>query len=120
MTVTLARRPGATEVRDEGALTYGLCDLKMKVAVKKGSTREEDVGGAGRGSRGGTTSRCGLLRWPSAPAAAWASLPRSTPPSRLPPPPPSSPPLVHGVVDGDETPRRLGSGAHGGAVAAYL
>jgi hypothetical protein len=36
------------------------------------------------------------------------------------PPPPSSPPLVHGVVDGDETPRRLGSGAHGGAVAAYL
>jgi hypothetical protein len=31
----LARRPGAIEVRDEGALTYGQHDPKMKAAVKK-------------------------------------------------------------------------------------
>jgi hypothetical protein len=34
--------------------------------------------------------------------------------------PPSSPPLVRGGADGDETPRQLGLGAQGGAVAAYL
>jgi hypothetical protein len=60
VTVILAQWPGATEVRDEGALTYGQRDPKMKAVVKKGSTREEDVGGAGRGNRGGTMSRCGL------------------------------------------------------------
>jgi hypothetical protein len=48
MTATLAQRPGATEVRDEGALTYGLRDQKMKAVMRKGSTREEDVGGVGR------------------------------------------------------------------------
>jgi hypothetical protein len=83
MTVTLARRLGATEVRDEGVLTYGLCDQKMKAAVKKGSTREEDVGGVGRGSRVGATSRCGLLGRPPALAVVWTSLPRSTPHSPL-------------------------------------
>jgi hypothetical protein len=90
----------------------------MKAAVKKGSTREEDVGGAGIGSRGGATSRCGLLGWPLAPAAVCMSLPRSTPPSPL--LSPSSPPPMRGGVDGDETPRWLGLGAHGGSLEAYL
>jgi hypothetical protein len=35
MTAALARRPGATEVRDEDALNYGLRDQKVKAAVKK-------------------------------------------------------------------------------------
>jgi hypothetical protein len=43
VTATLARRPGATEARVEGALTYGQRDPKMKVAVKESSTQEEDV-----------------------------------------------------------------------------
>jgi hypothetical protein len=33
MTATLARGPGATEVRDKGALTYDLRDQEMKAAV---------------------------------------------------------------------------------------
>jgi hypothetical protein len=118
MTATLARRPGATGVRDEGAVTYGLRDQKMKAAVKKGSTREGDVGGTSRGSRGGAASRCGLLGWPLTPAAAWASLPRLTPPSPLLPPFFSS--FGAWWRGWDETPRWLGLGAHGGAVAAYL
>jgi hypothetical protein len=62
----------------------------------------------------------GLLefhRRPPALAAAWMLLPRSTPPSPL--PPLSSPPMCSGM-DGDGTPRRLGLGAQGGAVAAHL
>jgi hypothetical protein len=35
LTVILARRPGAIEVRDEDALTYGLRDQKVKAVVKK-------------------------------------------------------------------------------------
>jgi hypothetical protein len=79
--VILAQWLAATEVRYEGALTYGQRDPKMKAVVKKGSTREEDVGGAGRGNRGGTMSRCGLdgiqgLHGRSpAPAAPWTSPP---------------------------------------------
>jgi hypothetical protein len=38
-TATLAQRPGATKVMDEGALTYGQHDLKMKAAVKNRSVR---------------------------------------------------------------------------------
>jgi hypothetical protein len=34
--------------------------------------------------------------------------------------PPSSPPPVRGGADGDETSMRLGLGAQGGAVVAYL
>jgi hypothetical protein len=34
--------------------------------------------------------------------------------------PASSPPPVRGGLDGDETPRQLGLGTPGGAVAAYL
>jgi hypothetical protein len=50
-TATLARRPGATEAQDEGALTYGQHDPKMKVAVKDSSTRAEDAGVARRRRR---------------------------------------------------------------------
>jgi hypothetical protein len=56
--------------------------------------------------------------WPLSLAAAWMSLPRPTPPSPL--PLLTSPPLVCGAADGDETPRRLGLGAQGGTVVAYL
>jgi hypothetical protein len=34
VTATLARRPGATKARVEGALTYGQRDPKMKAVVK--------------------------------------------------------------------------------------
>jgi hypothetical protein len=73
MTATLARGPGATEVRDKGALTYGLHDQEMKAVVKKGSTREEDVCGTGRGSRGTGASRFTAPRRPGVPQAASGS-----------------------------------------------
>jgi hypothetical protein len=124
MTAILARRPGATGVRHEQALTYGLRNHKVKAAVMKSLVRRRGCRQRwqrkqrrhGVGVRGFSASRdsTGGLRLPR--RHGRLSLSRLL----LLLFPSSSPPPVHGGADGDETPRRLGLGAQGGAVAAYL
>jgi hypothetical protein len=119
----MARRPGATEARDEGELTYGQRDPKMKAAVKESSTLEKDVGRTGRGSRGGTTSRCNFTVTRDSTPFGFRGGGVDTTPSvncSFSSSPPSSPPPVRGGADGDETPRWLGLGTPGGVVATYL
>jgi hypothetical protein len=85
---------------------------------------EGEDGEADRGSRGGVTSRYMASRRPGTPQAASGPCGgASVAPSNG--SPFSSSPLLlllrcAVVWTGDETPRRLGLGARGGAVAAYL